>query len=90
MPPPRDRLKAIPWALLAEAAMIARNRWTRLTPGEREHLLAVLRKSRGRPGNLDARERRDFRRMAEKLDLPGVVREVEPLRRRWLGARRGR
>jgi hypothetical protein len=88
MPTPRDRLKAIPWALLLEAAVIARNRWGRLTPGERQHLVAVLKKVRGRPADLDARDRKDLRRIAEKLDLGGVVREVEPLRRRWLDARR--
>jgi hypothetical protein len=87
MPPARDRFKAIPWALLLEAAMIARNRWGRLTPGEREHLMAMVRKFRGRPANLTEGDRRDLRRVADKLDLAGVVREVEPLRRRWLSGR---
>jgi hypothetical protein len=85
---PRRRFRAIPWVLLFDAAMIARDRWGRLTPGERAHLAAILRKSRGRPGNLTPKERADFRRLAEKLDLVGVVREVGPLRRRWLKRRR--
>jgi hypothetical protein len=90
MPPSRDRFKAIPWALLLEAAVIARNRWSRLTPGERDHLVAILKKFRGRPSDLTQGDRRDLRRVAEKLDLGGVVREVEPLRRRWLSGRGGR
>jgi hypothetical protein len=89
MPPVRDRVKAIPWALLAEAAMLAHRRWSRLTPGERAHLIAVVRKSRGHPGNLTAADKRELRRLASKLDLAGVARDAAPLQRRWRD-RRGR
>jgi hypothetical protein len=82
------RFRPIPWILLFDAAMIARDRWGRLTPRERSRLAAILRKSHGRPGNLTAAERREFRRMAGKLDLMGVIREVGPLRRRWLRRKR--
>jgi hypothetical protein len=87
MPRARDRIKAIPWALLAEAAMLAHGRWTRLTPGERAHLLAVVRKSRGRPGNLTAADKRELRRLAAKLDFAGAARDAAPLQRRWRGRR---
>jgi hypothetical protein len=84
----RDRLKAIPWALLLEAAMIVRNRWGRLTPGERDHVVALARKSRGRPQNLTGEDRQELRRLAAKLDLSGIAREAAPLGRRWRGRQR--
>jgi hypothetical protein len=86
--PRTRRFRPIPWILLFDAAIIARDRWGRLAPHERSQLAAILRKSRGRPGNLTAAERRDFGRLAGKLDLVGVIREVGPLRRRWLRRKR--
>jgi hypothetical protein len=62
--------------------VVARDHWGKLTPGERAHLSALVRKSRGRPGNLTARERGDLRRLAGKLDLPGLGRSVAPVARR--------
>jgi len=62
--------------------VIARDHWDKLTPGERAHLSALVRKSRGRPGNLTARERADLRRLAAKLDLPALGRSVAPVARR--------
>ncbi len=76
------RLRAIPWILVFEAVMLARERWSRLTPGERAHLAALMRKSGGRPGNLTAAERDDIRRLAGKLDLVGALRDAAPLGRR--------
>ena len=70
--------------------VIAREHWDKLTPGERAHLSALVRKSRGRPGNLTARERSDLRRLAAKLDLPALGRSVAPVARRLrLRPRRG-
>jgi hypothetical protein len=74
--------RAIPWAVVLELMVIARDHWDKLTPGERAHLSALVRKSRGRPGNLTARERADLRRLAAKLDLPGLGRSVAPVARR--------
>jgi hypothetical protein len=67
--------------------VIARDHWEKLTPGERAHLSALVRKSRGRPGNLTARERGDLRRLAVKLDLPSMGRSVAPVARRLRGQR---
>jgi hypothetical protein len=74
--------RAVPWAVLLELMVIARDHWGKLTPGERAHLSALVRKSRGRPGNLTARERADLRRLAAKLDLTGLGRSVAPVARR--------
>jgi hypothetical protein len=67
--------------------VVARDHWEKLTPGERAHLSALVRKSRGRPGNLSARERADLRRLAAKLDLPALGRSVAPVARRLRSAR---
>jgi hypothetical protein len=80
--------REIPWAVLLELMVIARDHWDRLTPGERAHLSALVRKSRGRPGNLTSRERADLRRLAAKLDLPALGRSVAPVARRLRGGRR--
>jgi hypothetical protein len=74
--------------VLMEALMVAREHWSRLTPGERSHLTALVRKSRGRPGNLTPHERQDVRRIAGKLDLPGLGRNLAPFAGRVRG--RGR
>jgi hypothetical protein len=74
--------RAIPWAVLLELAVLAREHWDRLTPGERAHLAALVRKSRARPGNLTPGERRDVRRLAAKLDLPALGRNLAPMARR--------
>jgi hypothetical protein len=74
--------RAIPWAVLLELAVLAREHWDRLTPGERAHLAALVRKSRARPGNLTPAERRDVRRLAAKLDLPTLGRNLAPVARR--------
>ena len=75
-------LRAIQWAVLLDALVLAREHWERLTPGERAHLAALLRKSRARPGNLTPGERRDVRRLAAKLDLPTLGRNLAPVARR--------
>ncbi|HSS56746.1 MAG TPA: hypothetical protein VLK59_01970 [Solirubrobacteraceae bacterium] len=74
--------RAIPWAVLLEVMVVTREHWERLTPGERAHLTALLRKSRARPGNLTPGERRDVRRLAAKLDLPALGRNLAPVAQR--------
>jgi hypothetical protein len=79
--------RALPWALLLDGVVLARDHLGRLTPGERAHLVALLRKSRGRPGNLSRHERNDVRRLAGKLDLPALGRGLAPIARRVRGPR---
>jgi hypothetical protein len=80
--PRSTALRTIKWAVLFDALVVARDHWNRLTPGERAHLAALLRKSRARPGNLTRAERRDVRRLAAKLDLPTLGRNLGPVARR--------
>ena len=82
MVPRSPALRAVKWAVLFDALVVAREHWDKLTPGERAHLAALLRKSRARPGNLTPAERRDVRRLAAKLDLPTLGRNLAPVARR--------
>jgi len=47
--------------------VLAREHWGRLTPGERAHLAALIKKSRARPGNLTQREHDVLRLVADGL-----------------------
>lgn len=62
--------------------MVARDRWARLTPDERRRLVGIAKASGGRPARVNPEDRREVRRLAGKLDLPGVVRDVAPLGRK--------
>jgi hypothetical protein len=76
-----SRLRVVPWALLARAALAMVTRWTSLSDKERARLASLVRKSRGRAGNLNARERTELRSLVRKLDLMGAGRELLPLAR---------
>ena len=80
--PRSTALRTIKWAVLFDALAVAREHWEKLTPGERAHLSALMRKSHGRWGNLTASERRDVRRLVVKLDLPMLGRNLAPVARR--------
>jgi hypothetical protein len=84
----RGRLKALPWAALAQAGVAITRRWRSLSSKERERLARLLRDSGGRPGNLSEKERKELRKLAGKLDLRGLGRELSALARRGRG--RGR
>jgi hypothetical protein len=78
---------AVPWALLLRGGMIVGKRWSALSSRERARLAQLVRESRGRLGNLSTRQRADLRKLARKLDLRGMGRELMPLVR---GGRRSR
>jgi hypothetical protein len=86
----RDRLKALPWAALLRAGVLVGSRWRALSERDRSRLSRLVRQSGGRPGNLSAKERRELRRLAGKLDLKGMGRELLPLVRARRGGRKGR
>jgi hypothetical protein len=60
-------------------------RWRSLSAKDRAHLARLTRQSRGRPGNLSEKERRELRKLVGKLDLKGMSRELVLLTRarRW-------
>jgi|CZKG01.1.fsa_nt_gi hypothetical protein len=79
--PKGSRLKALPWAALLQAGVVIGNRWRSLSEKERARLGTLARDSRGRLGNLSEKERKELRRLAGKLDLKGMVRDLVPIAR---------
>jgi hypothetical protein len=87
------RMKALPWAALMQAGVVIGRRWRALSSKERDRLARLLRDSGGRPGNLSEKERKELRKLAGKLDLRGLGRELSALLargRRGRGRRSGR
>ncbi len=73
--------KAVPWAALVQGTVIVGRRWAALSAKERARLTELLRESRGRVSNLSTRERLELRKLARKLDLRGMGRELMVLKR---------
>jgi hypothetical protein len=64
----------VPWQVLitiaAEVVRVGRERWNRLSRREQQEVLRILRKSRGRPGNVTAREQSELQRLIWKAIAP--------------------
>jgi hypothetical protein len=86
----RDRLKALPWAALLRVGVVMGRHWRALSEKDRARLARLVRDSGGRPGNLSQKERRELRRLADKLNLKGMGRELLPLVRGRRGCCRRR
>jgi hypothetical protein len=77
--PRLTRIRAVPWLLVFEVARgVHSHVMDTLTPRERRRVSEILRKSRGLPGNVTTAEREELRRMAAKLDLKGLARDLVP------------
>jgi len=76
-----NHLRAVPWALLLQGSIVARQRWTSLSEKERGRLVELLRQSHGRPDRLTERERDDVRRLIGKLELHRAGSDLLPLMR---------
>jgi hypothetical protein len=76
-----SHVKALPWALLLQVGLAVGNRWRALSEKDRARLTRLLRDSRGRLGNLSAKDRNELRRLVGKLDIRGVGSELRPLLR---------
>jgi hypothetical protein len=75
----RLRLKTLPWAALLQTAMVFGKRWRSLSEKERSRLTTLVKESGGRLGNLSEKERKELKRIAGKLDLKGMVRDLVPI-----------
>ena len=84
----RGKLGAIPWLALARGTMIVGRRWTALSAKDRARLVELVRTSRGRVSNLSVKQRLELRKLAGRLDLKGMARDLLPVVRG--GGRRGR
>ena len=71
-----QRIRALPWSIMLQAAFVVGRRWRALSQKDRTRLTALVRESRGRAGNLSERQRRELRELARKLDLRGTGREL--------------
>jgi DNA primase catalytic subunit len=73
------RLRAVPWLLVFEVARgVHSHVMDTLTPAERKRVGEILRKSRGNPQNVTAREREELKRLAGRLDLKRLGRDLVP------------
>ncbi|MFI4989686.1 MAG: hypothetical protein ACHQHO_02055 [Solirubrobacterales bacterium] len=89
----KSTVGAVPWLTLTRAAMIVSRRWNALSARERARLAELVTESRGRISNLSLKQRAELRKLARKLDLKGMGRELWPLfrgSRAGRGRRRGR
>ncbi len=84
-----EKAKALPWALALQVAVVVGKRWRALSEKDRARATSLVRESGGRLGNLTERERKELRRIAEKLDLRGMAGDLASLTARGRG-RRGR
>ncbi len=76
----KRRAKAVPWAALLQGTVIVGRRWAALSAKERARLTELVRDSRGRVSNLSTKERLELRKLARKLDVRGMGRELMALR----------
>jgi hypothetical protein len=72
--------KAVPWATLLQGTVIVGRRWAALSAKERARLTELARESRGRASNLSKKQRLELGKLAHKLDLRGMGRELMVLR----------
>ena len=69
------RLRAFQWMILLDVVLVARQHWELLEPADKRRLTEIMRNAR----NLSARDRKDLRRIASKLELLGAGRELMPI-----------
>jgi hypothetical protein len=74
---PGLRRVPIMWVLtVAEAAVATRRHWSGIDPSTRRRLRELVTKSRGRPSNLTAGEKRELRSLVGRLELTKLGREL--------------
>jgi hypothetical protein len=86
-----SRVKALPWAALLQGTVVVGRRWAALSAKDRERLKELLAESGGRINRLSDKQRKELRKLAGKLDLRGMGKELVALRavRGRRGRRRG-
>ena len=73
------RLRAIPWLLVFEVARgLHSHVMDTLSPAERRRVAEILRSSKGNPTNVTPREREELKRLAGKLDVKRLGRDLGP------------
>ena len=88
----KSTVVAVPWLTIARVVMVVGRHWNALSSKERARLAQLVGESRGRSSNLSVKHRLELRRLAGKLDLKGLGRELVPLvygSRKRRGRKRG-
>jgi hypothetical protein len=80
--------RTVPWLMMLEAALVARDHWGRLEGSDRRELARIVRESRMRPSALSERDRGELKRIVGQLDLLTAGRRVLPLPRSARGLMR--
>jgi len=71
------RAVPIAWVLVAaEAAIATKKHWDRLEPGTRQRVVGLVAKSKGRPSNLTAAEKKELRGLVRQLHLVRLGRDL--------------
>lgn len=86
VPSKLSRVRSVPWIILAQAGLAANKHWKSLPVGDRERIAQLLKKSKGLPANLSAKERDELRLLLGRLELSSLARELVPFA---VKARRG-
>jgi hypothetical protein len=86
---PVEKARALPWAALLQGVVVVGRRWKGLSASDRERVKELLAESGGRVNRLSAKQRKELRKLAGKLDLKGMGRELMALRSGRRGRRRG-
>ena len=76
-----ERVKDLPWALLLQMGLVLGKRWRSLSAKDRARLTELTRESRGRMGNLSAKERRELKKLVSKLHPKRTARDLVLLTR---------
>ena len=75
------RVKDVPWALLLQIGLVLGKRWRSLSDKDRARLTELTRESRGRLGNLSAKERKELKKLVGKLHPRRTARDLVLLTR---------
>jgi hypothetical protein len=75
-----ERVRALPWAALLQGVVIVGRRWQKLSSKDRERIKELLAESGGRVNRLSSKQRKELRKLAGKLDLKGMGKELMALR----------
>lgn len=77
-----DAAKELPWAAILQGVVVVGRRWKALSAKDRERIKTLLAESGGRISSLSAKQRKELQKLAGKLDLTGMGRELLSLRGR--------
>ena len=77
--PKLSSLKKVPWLLVFELARLTHGHiMDRTSPADRRRVMDLVRRSKGDPRKLSARERDELRAIAQKVDAKQLAATLSP------------